>query len=178
MHTIAAKPRPHKRERRPYTNPSHPRGRWPKKSIASNFKRSRTGHDAHPASPARPSVDLENEHVVSRSSMGTRIVATHRDDLDQTAYCQAHSWAELVWNAFVTQGREPPNEWPGSLEQARFLVFVARIEEIDVRNRTRLAELVHTRARSLWQEFLCGQAPSSRRKGKAHDGDRLVNGTS
>ncbi len=97
--------------------------------------------------------------------MGTRIVATHKDDLDQVAYCQAHSWAEIVWEAFVSQGREPPSEWPGSLEQARFLVFVARIEEIDMSNRARLADLVQARARSLWQEFLCEQAPSSRRKG-------------
>ena len=110
--------------------------------------------------------------------MATRIVATHRDDLDQMAYCQAHSWAELVWNAFVSQGREPPSEWPGSLEQARFLVFVARIEEIDVSNRAQLADLVQARARSLWQEFLCEQAPSSRRKAPSDDSGRLVDRTS
>src|SRR5260370_21072724 len=106
--------------------------------------------------------------------MGSRIVATQRDDLDQVAYCQAHSWAELVWNAFVSEGREPPSEWPGSLEQARFLVFVARIEEIDVSNRARLADLVQTRARSLWEEFLTGQAPSSRRKSGPPDSGPVV----
>ncbi len=105
--------------------------------------------------------------------MGTRIVATHRDDLDQMAYCQAHSWAEVVWKTFVSQGREPPSEWPGSLEQARFLVFVARIEEIDVGNRARLANLVQTRAFSLWKEFLTGDAPSSRRQGATDDGGRV-----
>jgi len=66
------------------------------------------------------------------------------DDLEQFAHCQASSWTEHVWKSFVSERRPLPPEWPGSIEQARFLITICA--NSDTADRERLAEIIQQRA--------------------------------
>ena len=82
-------------------------------------------------------------------------------DLEQFAHCQAASWTELVWKSFVSERRALPSEWPGSIEQARFLIAICANRDLDAGDSERLVEIIQQRARTLWQEFRSLAGPVS-----------------
>ena len=106
--------------------------------------------------------------------------AMQLDEAEQSAHCQAVYWAELLWNSFASQEAEPPLEWPGSIEQARFLVGISTSPGIETSDRELLTDMVQARARKVWREFrsIAGPARSSNRLGSAQPSrSRLTNPT-